>query len=89
MATLKEIVDAKVAHPKSCAELSRAQLVKLVTKRIEQQRNFQIAMVGIGVLDKKRAIREVKAQSQAGKILTEIERRVIDNQLERVRKHKR
>ena len=41
-------------------------------------------MVAGGIVDKQRAIAEVKAQTDIGKVLTEIEQRVIQNLLEEV-----
>ena len=81
---MREILNPKIDTTMSCAELTSEQRVKLVAKRIQQQRKFSIAMVGIGVIDKDRAIAEVKAQSRIGKILMEIEQHVIDDQIERI-----
>ncbi|HZE62296.1 MAG TPA: hypothetical protein VE056_00370, partial [Pyrinomonadaceae bacterium] len=50
-------------------------------KRIAQQPKFQIAMLGAGLLDQKRAIAEVKAQTSIGRALMEIEQRVINHQV--------
>ena len=41
-------------------------------------------MVGGGIVDKQRAIEEVKAQTDIGMVLTEIEQRTIENLLEEV-----
>jgi len=43
-------------------------------------------MFPAGVIDKDRAIAEVKAQSKVGKTLMEIEHRVINNLIERASK---
>ena len=43
-------------------------------------------MVGAGLVDKDRAIAEVKAQSNVGRVLAEIEQRVINNLVERAAK---
>ena len=82
MATLKEVVDPKV-HTLSLGEISQEQRADLVVKRIEQQPDFNITMFPAGLIDKDRAIAEVKAQSKVGKTLTEIEQRVIANLVER------
>lgn len=82
IATLKEVLDPKVPTL-SLGELSPQQRVDLVVKRIEQQPDFKIAMVGAGVVDKDRAIAEVKAQSKVGRALMEIEQRVLNNLTER------
>jgi hypothetical protein len=81
-ATLKEVVDPKVPTL-SLNEISPEQRADLVVKRIEQQPDFKITMFPAGVIDKDRAIAEVKAQSKVGKTLTEIEQRVINNLVER------
>jgi hypothetical protein len=82
IATLKEVVDPKVPTL-SLGEISPEQRADLVVKRIEQQPDFKITMFPAGVIDKDRAIAEVKAQSKVGKTLTEIEQRVINNLVER------
>ena len=41
-------------------------------------------MVDGGIVNKERAIEEVKAQTEIGRVLTEIESRVIQNLLEEV-----
>jgi hypothetical protein len=87
MATLREVADPNVPTM-SLAELTPEQRAELVAKRIEQQRKFQIAMVGAGIVDKERAIAEVKAQSKIGRVLTEIEQRVINNMVEKATKEK-
>jgi hypothetical protein len=80
VATLRDLVDPDVPTM-NLAELSPKQRAEIVAKRIEQQPKFQIAMVGAGILDKKRAISEVKAQTSIGRVLMEIEQRVINHQL--------
>jgi hypothetical protein len=82
IATLKEVVDPKVPTV-SLAEVTPQQVADLVVKRIEQQPDFKVAMVGAGIVDKDRAIAEVKAQSSVGKRLIEIEQRVLNNLAER------
>jgi hypothetical protein len=64
--------------------LSPEKQVELTVKRIEAQPAFEVAMVGGGIVGKERAIEEVKAQTDIGKVLTEIEKRTIDYLLEEV-----
>ena len=45
---------------------------------------IQVAMLGAGLVDKKRAIEEVRAGSKVGRNLMEIEQRVIQSLLENV-----
>ena len=79
-ASLREVVDPDVATM-TYSELSPDQRSALVAKRIGQQPKFQIAMLGAGLLDQKRAMAEVKAQTSIGRALMEIEQRVINYQL--------
>lgn len=82
LATLREVADPKVPTL-SLPELSPVQRADVVVKRIEAQPKFQIAMVGAGLIDKERAIAEVKAGSRIGRALMEIEQRVINNLVSR------
>src|SRR5258708_18042891 len=56
----------------SLSELSADQRAELTAKRIELQPKFELAMVGAGIVDKERAIREVKEQTGVGRALIEI-----------------
>jgi hypothetical protein len=85
LATLKEVVDPKIPTL-SLAEINPEQRADLVAKRIELQPNYEIAMVPAGIIDKDRAIAEVRAQSKVGRALTEIEQRIINNLIERATK---
>jgi len=78
LATLREVVDPDVPTM-SLSELSPEQRTELVAKRIEAQPNFQIAMIGAGLLDKQRAIAEVKSYSKIGRALVEIEQKMINH----------
>jgi hypothetical protein len=86
MATLREVVNPEVPTL-SLAELSPDQRADLVAKRIEAQPKFQLAMVGAGIIDKERAIAEVKAKTKIGRALCEIEQRVINNLLNKAKKY--
>lgn len=78
LATLREVVDPNVPTM-SLSELTPEQRCELVAKRIEAQPNFQIAMIGAGLLDKQRAIAEVKSYSKIGRALVEIEQKMINH----------
>jgi hypothetical protein len=80
LATLREVVDPDVPTM-SLSELTPEQRAELVAKRIEAQPNFQIAMIGAGLLDKQRAIAEVKSYSKIGRALVEIEQKMINHQV--------
>ncbi len=79
-ATLREVVDPDVPTM-TYSELSPEQRAYLVAKRIAQQPKFQIAMLGAGLIDQKRAMAEVKGQTAIGRALMEIEQRVINHQV--------
>jgi len=80
--TLKEAVEPGHGSILSFASLSPEKKAELTAKRIELQPKFEVAMVGGGIVDKRRAIQEVEAQTDIGKVLTEIEGRVIQNLLD-------
>lgn len=61
--------------------LSPRERAELTVKRIEAQPSFEMAMIGGGILGKQRAIEEVRAQTDIGLALTEIEQRVIQSVL--------
>ena len=89
MVTLREIVSGADSDTKPLEDLNDQERVALTAERINGQRKFKIGLVGIGVLDKKRAIEEVRKQSSAGKTLVNIEQRVIRMVLEQARKKAR
>jgi hypothetical protein len=78
MTTLREVLEAKV-KTRSRKRLSAAERCDLVAERLRMQPDdFKLAVIGIGVIDKNRAIAEVKAGSRIGQVLLEIEHGVID-----------
>ncbi len=79
-ATLRDVVDPAVPTM-AFSELTPKQRAELVAKRISEQPKFQIAMLGAGLIDQKRAMAEVKGQTAIGRALMEIEQRVINHQL--------
>lgn len=70
--------------PPSLATLSPERRAEVTVKRIEAQPKFELAMIGGGIIDKKRAIEEVKSQSDIGRLLVEIEQNVINHLLQSV-----
>jgi hypothetical protein len=84
MVTLRQVMAPGHGSVLSLASLSPEKRAELTVKRIEAQPKFDVAMVGGGIVDKERAIKEVTAQTDIGKALTEIEQRVIQNLLEEV-----
>lgn len=85
LVTLREVMEPGHGSVLSLASLSPEKRAELTVKRIEAQPKFEVAMVGGGIVDKARAIAEVKAQTDIGKVLTEIEQRLIQNLLEEVK----
>jgi len=79
-ATLAEVASPGV-RTLSLGELSEQQRRNLVAKRIEAQPKFELAMLGVGVVDKERAVAEVRAGTTIGRNLEEIEQRVINHML--------
>lgn len=84
MVTLGDIVSAEMPALVSLAEMTPEQRAELVARRIEMQPKFQIAMIGAGLIDKERAIAEVKAQSDVGRALIEVEQRLLNHLMEQI-----
>ena len=85
-ATLREVLDPDVPTIQ-LADLTLDQRAQLVAKRLELQPSISLAMVGAGMIDKRRAINEVKKKTQVGKLLIEIEHQMIANLIEHAKKH--
>ena len=85
MATLQEVVDPETPTM-NLSQLSNKQRLALVAKRIEMQPDFQIAMLGAGLIDKKRALQEVKSGTPIGRNLAEIEERLLNHVIETAKK---
>jgi hypothetical protein len=86
LVTLREAMKSGYGGFISLASLSPEKRAELTVKRIEAQPKFELGMVGAGIVDKQRAIKEVKAQSEVGRVLMEIEQRVINSVLEAIPK---
>ena len=80
--TLKEAVKEKAAAL-SFGQLSPDQQAELVAQRIERQPKFELAMVGVGLVDRDHAVQEVRAQTPTGRTLVEIEQRMISRMVKR------
>lgn len=84
-ATLRDVVDPDVPTLQ-LSDLSLEQRAELVTKRMELQSHINLAMIGAGMIDKARAITEVKNRTKVGKLLIEIEHQMIRNLLEQAQR---
>ena len=80
--TLREAMVPGYGTVQSMSLLSPEKRAELTVKRIEAQSDFELAMIGGGIVDRARAIKEVKAHTNVGRIFTEIEQRVVNNLLE-------
>jgi hypothetical protein len=80
--TLQEFAEGAAAAL-SFGQLSPPQQSELVAARIERQPMFELAMVGAGIVDKERAVQEVRARTPVGKTLIEIEQRMIARMVKR------
>jgi hypothetical protein len=85
VATLREVVDPSVPT-KLLSELTLEQRAELVARRLALQPSLELAMIGAGMIDKQRAIAEVKGKTKVGKLLIEIEHQMIRNLLEQAQK---
>lgn len=83
--TLRDVVDPTVPT-KQLSDLTFEQRAELVVKRLALQPSIQLAMIGAGMIDKERALTEVKNKTKVGKLLIEIEHQMIRNLLERAEK---
>jgi hypothetical protein len=83
MLPLRDLTDPNTAAL-SLSQLTPNQRAELVAKRIELQPEFEIVMIGAGIIDKNRAVAEVKAQSDVGRILIEVEQRVLNNLMDQI-----
>jgi hypothetical protein len=80
LASLRQVADPAVPT-RNAIELSQHERSVLVAKRLEAApEDFQIAMFGVGIVDKNRAIQEVRARSKIGLLIIEIELRVIESE---------
>lgn len=79
-------------HPADRALLSLSELdedtkADLVATRIAMQPTFELAMIGSGVVDKQSAIEAVRAKTDVGRTLMEIEQRVIARLMQAIKQN--
>lgn len=82
--SLREVIDEEPARL-SFVQLSLEQQSELVAERIKQRPVFDVAILGLGPLSRKRAINEVRARTSVGSTLIDIEQRMIKRLIERAR----
>ena len=82
--SLREVIEEEPARL-SFIQLSPEQQSKLVAERIRQRPQFNVGILGLGTLDRERAINEVQAQTSIGRTLIDIEQRMIKILIERAR----
>ena len=85
LATLKDVLDPDKATMQ-LSDLPLHKRAELVAERLSRQPEFELAMVGAGMIDKARAITEVKNQTKVGRLLIEIEHQMIRNLMEQAQK---
>jgi hypothetical protein len=85
LATLKDVLDPDKATMQ-LSDLSLHKRAELVAERLSRQPGFELAMVGAGMVDKARAITEVKNRTKVGRLLIEIEHQMIKNLMEQAQK---
>src|SRR5712691_1838214 len=84
-ATLRDVLDPEVATMQ-LSDLTLEQRAELVVKRLALQSKIELAMIGAGMIDKARAITEVKNKTKVGQLLIEIEHQMIRNLIEQSQK---
>src|ERR1700745_2690353 len=81
MATLTDVVDPQ-KPTKQLSDLPFEKRAELVVERLNRQPKIELAMIGAGLIDKARAITEVKHHTKVGRLLIEIEHQMIRNLIE-------
>lgn len=81
VASLRDVVDPNVPT-KQLLDLTLEQRAELVAQRLGLMPSIELAMVGAGMIDKARAITEVKSKTKVGRLLIEIEHQMIRNLME-------
>ncbi len=85
--SLREVVEKKTDQV-SFTDLSFEKKSELVVERIRLRPQFEMSVIGKEIIDKKRAIKEVKRRTSLGRTLIDIEQRMIRMLLESAREGK-
>jgi len=78
--TLREILKSEKEIDFKTMSLKKK--VEIVSDRFKIQRDFLIRIFGVGVIDQKRALKEIKKQSKIGIYIIESECKIINHVLE-------
>ena len=81
LATLEDVLDPD-KPTMQLSDLPFDKLAAVVAERLDRQPKFELAMIGAGMIDKARAITEVKNHTKVGRLLIEIEHQMIRNLIE-------
>ncbi|MDX2042890.1 MAG: hypothetical protein SF097_16860 [Acidobacteriota bacterium] len=76
MVSLGEILNSEI-DAQLWPELEAPQRAEITAKRIELQPKFNLGLIGTGVIDKEKAIEEVRNRSRIGMRLVDIENRLL------------
>ncbi len=76
MVSLGEILNSDI-DAQLWPELEAPQRAEITAKRIELQPKFNLGLIGTGVIDKEKAIEEVRNRSRIGMRLVDIENRLL------------
>ena len=84
LATITQVLDPRVPT-RTIGELSIPEQVRLISARLRREKHFvPLHVLGVeGVIDRKRALREIQSLSSLGLHLLEIEKQYLKIQLER------
>ena len=74
--SLREVVEGKPTQV-PFNSLSLEKQSELVAERIRQNPDFEVGILGQGIMDKKRAIDEVQKRTSIGRALIDVEQRMI------------
>ena len=79
--SLREVIEEEPARF-SFIQLSPEQKSELVAERINRRPQFDVGVIGLGMISRQRAINEVRARTPLGRTLIDIERRMIARLIE-------
>ena len=82
MASLAEVCSPDEATME-CCDLTDDHWARLTVERLREHPSYEIAVFGVGVVDQEQAIDEVSKQTDLGKVLMEVEERMIKRLVKR------